>query len=856
MTEVRLTCGKDIWGSPVTSWAADHLRHTLTSRGIRVLDGAPSVGNELNVTVSFADGSDQAGTLGEESFAFGREDDSHLTLVGGDARGLAYGLLELADIAQNSESPADALRQTAAGTHAPATPVRGILRTLTSDVQDLSWFHDRDFWDEYLTHLATHRINRFHLALGMQYNYSHDPDAQDNYLAFAYPFLVAPDGFDVRPEGVSDSERQRNLASLQYIGEAAHRRGIHFQLGLWNHAYTYQESPRERYPIRGLTTPQQHAGYCRAALRELLTQVPTIDGLTVRVHYEGGVHEPSHEFWEVVLQGIREAGRPVELDMHSKGVDQNIIESARKTQSPFIISAKYWAEHLGLPYHQAAVREMENARPERLGLSGVTRGARRFTRYGYGDFLREDRDFGFLFRIWPGTQRVLLWGDPAQVAGIARATASVGGLGVELCEPLSFLGRKTTGSYGGRQPYASPEFQTTGDPWKKYDYTYRLWGRLLYDPEHDPDAWRRYLDRVHGQAGRHLETALAAASRVLPLVTTYHSPSASNNFYWPEMYVNMPLANSARTDIYAFDTPEPGTVGAVSPFDPEMFAPIDSFVEEWLAGRLSGRYTPTEVAAWLDESVRTADRELAAAVATTAAQTPEFRRTALDIAVSARLGTFYAEKTRAGVAYSLYVRTACAAHLRDAVTHYRSARDAFAAVVDLTAGVYVGDLAFGDRPSERGHWADRLPAIDQDLEELVAELAAAPSDGGADDRKAPGVPGHRPEATIDVAAAFVPGESIPVRITLPPEVDGRVELHYRHLNQGTQWTASPMEANGSGFTSEVPSSYTESPYPMQLYATVHDAHGDAWIVPGFDSSLTNEPYLVLHQRAVPTDGNA
>lgn len=42
------------------------------------------------------------------------------------------------------------------------------------------------------------------------------------------------------------------------------------------------------------------------------------------------------------------------------------------------------------------------------------------------------------------------------------------------------------------------------------------------------------------------EAALASASRILPLVTTAHHPSAANNRYWPEMYTNMPVGDEAR----------------------------------------------------------------------------------------------------------------------------------------------------------------------------------------------------------------------------------------------------------------------------------------------------------------------
>lgn len=857
MQPVRLTYCDQVRRCEVTAWAVTHLQDVLSRRRVRVLDGDPVRPDEIEIHVGFAGGTleDLDDTRASEGFTISRPASRiegalpGITVIGSDARGLSYGILELADIVENAEDPVAALADVPEGSYAPATAVRGILRTFASDVQDSSWFHDPEFWDEYLTHLATHRINRIHLALGMQYNYSHDPDAQDNYLAFAYPFLLDPEGYDVRPTGVSDAERQRNLASLRYIAVEAHRRGIHIQLGLWNHAYTYPESPRERYPIHGLT-PETHPQYCRAALRDLLLACPEIDGVTIRVHYEGGVHEPSHEFWSTVMQGISDSARSVELDMHSKGMDARILDAAQMTGSDLTISAKFWAEHWGLPYHQSAVREMENARPEREGLSGVTRGARRFTRYGYGDFLTKDRPYGLLFRLWPGSQRILEWGDPAQVAGIARSTANVGGVGIELCEPLTFLGRKTTGSFGGRQIYADPAYETSGELWKKYAYTYRLWGRLLYDPEADPRTWRRSLDRTYGSAGVHIEHALAAASRVIPLVTTYHSPSASNNFYWPEMYVNMPLAGTGRSDHYAFDTPEPGTVGAVSPFDPQLFAPIDDYVDELLARQHSGRYTPIDVAGWLEQLADDAEAHLVLAQTPSPSSSSELRRTTLDIAVLARLAVFFAEKTRAGVALALHARTKRLGHLQDAVDHYRRAHEAFATVVSLTDGVYVDDLAFGDRFSERGHWADRLPAITADLHSLERELAtttAGRGTGGGDiDDRILAIPSpRRPIITLDVPAVFTPGNPVKVIAESPAHLDCHVVLHYRHLNQGEAWLTAPTTPRATRHIGTIPEPYTQSRYALQVYATVHDADGDAWIVPGLDDSLSNQPYVII-----------
>ena len=91
-----------------------------------------------------------------------------------------------------------------------------------------------------------------------------------------------------------------------------------------------------------------------------------------------------------------------------------------------------------------------------------TQNERRFTRYGIGDFLREDRDYDLVFRIWPGTQRLLLWGDPGLAAGIGRLGTIGGARGVELCEPLTFRGRKTTGTADGRDPYLDAALRVEG----------------------------------------------------------------------------------------------------------------------------------------------------------------------------------------------------------------------------------------------------------------------------------------------------------------------------------------------------------------------------------------------------------
>ncbi|HXP60764.1 MAG TPA: hypothetical protein VN829_09745 [Dongiaceae bacterium] len=432
---------------------------------------------------------------------------SALLACGHDPRGLTYALLELADRVRYAGKPLQALRPGRPVAERPASPIRSIMRLFASEVEDQGWFYDRAFWQRYLSMLAAERFNRFSLALGLGYDFT--AGIRDAYFHFAYPFLVAVPGYDVRVSGLSAAERGRNLELLRFISDETAARGLHFQLGLWTHAYKWTNSPQANHVIEGLT-PESHAPYCRDALRAVLTACPAIQGVTFRVHGESGVAEGNYAFWRTVFEGLTQCGRRVELDMHAKGMDAEMIEVALATGLPVNISPKFWAEHMGLPYHQAGIRptEMPPRGRQDEGFFAKSSGSRSFLRYGYGDLLAEGRRYGVLHRIWPGTQRLLLWGDPALAAGYGRAASFCGSVGVELFEPLSFKGRKGSGLPGGREAYADASLKPASGDFDKYAYGYRLWGRLLYDPDAAPEAWRRQLDSQYGRAVRAASTII------------------------------------------------------------------------------------------------------------------------------------------------------------------------------------------------------------------------------------------------------------------------------------------------------------------------------------------------------------
>ena len=839
-------------------WAAAHLRTALTARGLEVREATSAVGATGTVILLTGTGGAltaaalPAGTVapgGPEAvlLAPGSVDGRPVLLVAGsDPLGLVYAATELADRVLNASNAGEGLQLGAAVVERPANRVRSVARFVTNEIEDRGWLHDRDFWRAYLTMLATHRFNTFSLTLGIQYDYPQE--VSDVYFYFAYPFLLKVPGYDVAALGLPDDERDRNLETLRFIARETARRGLRFRLGIWTHAYDFG-SPRVNYRISGITSAN-HAPYCRDALAMLLKTVPEITALTLRLHGESGIREGDLDFWRTVFAAIPTAGRTIAMDLHPKGIDQNSIALARQTGMPISISPKYMGEHMGLPYHEAAIRQKDmppTGGAVRGAQFALSEGTRSYTRYSYGDFLQEGRDYDVVFRLWPGTQRLLLWGDPRFAAAFGRHAGFCGAGGLEICEPLSFRGRKGSGRPGNRNGYADAALAPRYD-WQKAEYTYRLFGRLLYQPDTAPSVWQRQARTEFGDAAEPMERALASASRILPLFSMAHAMAAANNFYWPEIYTNMPIVQADAGEPFS-DTVTPARFGTVEPFDPQIFQSITVHARSLLAGQPDHRVSPVEVAFWLDGFAAEAEQGLAEASphGTGAA----FQRAAADIAIQAALGRFFAHKLRAGVLWEIHMLSDDGPAASAALSSYRDARTAWLRAIDAGA-VYVPDVTFGSEAWLRGHWRDRLPALDADIAEM-ARLAADTNGGGVG--LASGAASAAAQVLAIPPARGIEGGHIPpapfrrgqaVTLSLDARDAQVVRLHVRHVNQAEAWQEIAMDGEGGQFTATVPAAYTDSPFPLQyLFALLRD--GSAAMAPGLAPDLCNQPYYVLRQ---------
>jgi hypothetical protein len=840
--------------SAPAQWAANELQQALAKAGckvrrieqlrqaetgeIRILavsSSAPGVGPALkaaNVTPPTA----------AESLALFRSNIAGapgLIACGVDARGLSYALLELTDRVRFGASPGQALSIDTPIAERPANPVRSVMRQFTSELMDKPWFYDRECWSHYLDLLAGQRFNRLHLAFGL--GYDDLKNVADSYVLFLYPFLLSVPGYKVRATNLTNAERDRNLDTLRYVSEQAFVRGLDFQLGIWMHGYQWPTSPRAKNTIEGLT-PQTHGAYCRDALAALLRACPAISSVALRIHGESGIAEGSYNFWSTIFDGVKRCGRIVEIDLHAKGIDARMIDAALATGMPVNVAPKYWAEHLGMPYHQAAIRDLEMpvAGHTGAGLMTLSEGSRSFTRYGYADLLRDDRKYTVRHRVFSGTQRLLLWGDPAAAAAYSRMFQFCGSTGVDLMEPLTCRGRRGTGTPGSRTGYLNKNLEPHWD-WEKYAYWYRVWGRMLYNPDTSMEVFERHFGA--GPAAASSVSALANASRILPLVTTAHLPSAACDAYWPEIYWNQPMVAEEPDNPYT-DTPAPKTFQHVSPLDPQLFSGISDFAAELLEGKRSARYSPLEVAAWLDGFADAAARD-----AQKSAAVPSF---VSDVSLQIGLGHFFASKFRSGVLYAIHERTGDRKALEQALGSYRAARSVWAQMAPAY-GDYRADLSSSDRRSERGAWGDRLAAIDRDIAQMEQRLAAATE--STDPRVAAAIAAvhsspsrERADCRHQPPPGFHPKQAVTLEVTVEsPRAIESARLIYRHVNQAERYESVPMEAQARVFRASIPATYTDSQYPLQYYFEFSDAPDNAWLYPGFAPDLANQPYYVLRR---------
>ena len=785
---------------PSATWAMTELERVLHSRGERpvradslragraILIG-PASGMLAPVLASHAIVCPEAA----ESLVIQRVNGDQLAIAGRDARGLVYGLLEVARAFEGAERMGDLFDAVVPAVESPYLTWRSMQVFLFNRRLEEEWFYRRSFWDLYLTELARHRYNNISLT------YAH----QTTYLAPPYPFLVRLLEFpQIQTPGFTESDRARHLDMLRRISEMTRERGLHFTFSVWSqHGANYGHSE-----VEGLTEDVL-LDYNAQGLRAVLEACPAIDGVQFRMNVESGVPEDQQEaFYEKQFRAVAECARPIRLDLRAKGLADDTIRLARAHVPDTVVSTKHWCEHMGMPYPMPIIQQAD---------------LQNYRRYGMWDLLAKPQAGPLVYRLWSaGSQRVLLWGDPVWVRRFVRS-CRFGAEGFEVMAPLTNKGFQDTRD--AWRVIENAEYQPYTEEYQRYWAFYTLFGRLAYNPDTEDGIWERELQLRFGEAGGAVGRVYACGSGILPLLTVVLQWSASIWRFWPEMYAGRSLVEDIQ----------------IEPSDPTQFYGIAEYAADAAKGRLSGKWTPLQVAQYL-KGLSAETHAAIDAVEQSGFRSAEWRGTALDFGMLADLAEYHACRLRAATGLAMQRETGEMGYLPGAVEAMREARDCWASLVKRANGVYASRLVFG-RPGSGhiGHWTDQAEVAARDLLFLERQVLESPGR----ERWSPGsdsVP-ERMDVAYEGEEKGMPGRDLVLRICVQRESKAAY-AHYRVANQALSFIRIEMQSEDSRYVASIPGATIDGKWDLMVFFEVHLASGHVFRWPDW---RVETPYRVI-----------
>ncbi len=603
-----------------------------------------------------------------------------LELAGADDYGQMLACLE---VAEQLDLGAD-LPGVAPHHAQPELAVRGVYTFLHNAEAERAWLYDPAYWQAYADALARCRFNRFNLIYGHQ----------TAHLIPIYAHLLGglEDAFPgVQVDGLTDDERQRNLAALQTASQAMSARGLHFCLGIWqSRPWKIEHGVWETQPTRvsGVDDLALLAEYTRMGFARLMEACPAISGIQLRMNIESGVGDQRFfvAAFAPALRDLAARGRRLAVELRNWGLHPETLAAFRATGLEVVVSTKYFAEHQALPYQPP-----------------VMRGS-----YSYDSFLRRDRGVPFQWHLWNlGSHRLFAWGDPDYARRFALSCHLGAGVGFEVTPPGS---QKGFSQWGQVQP---GDWATRSDAAERPDFE-RYWlflsafGRMGYDPATSAAVFQQQLaQRVGAQAAPALLEAYRAASQVVSLLISQRMDDP-NMYVWPELDAGGPIDHHL----------------IAPPGEETLFSTAQQAAEDALAGQLSAKVSPVDFARRLEAIAAEVEAALNRVASCPDLEgNVEWRSVRVDFWALACLARYHATKARASEHLALFYACGERAQLDAAEVEATEAVRRWQALEAATE-VYYPALHLG--PSG-GHWHDNCRRVGYDLKRVarVRELFAA-----------------------------------------------------------------------------------------------------------------------------------
>lgn len=640
---------------PQAAYAARKLGEALTEQGHSL--HAKSTGYDYLISLTT-----HPERLDSEAFQVLPEGNV-ISVYGGDKRGMIYGALALAERLRNG-TPLDQLQT---WEETPALEFRGIKYNLPWETyrpssaldQHYETARDLEYWEAFLDMMVANRFN-----------------AISFWNTHPYTFMTRPKNF---PEASPWSNKEQAEWKRFYheLFRMAKERGLDTYIVHWSifvsEAFAEahdmaQENFYPHYYVEG-ETAELVRRYLRESVKQVLEEYPNLDGVGIS-HGEGmaGMTAFERQHWmdDVLIAGMLEADRPVKL-IHrvpfssgtssdpgvSKDVEQVTRAAMEKLEDRF--EGPIWVEMKFNWSHAHSTPKLVKVHGGKLGDT-------------YFDPLPEN------YKItWQARNEdffALRWGVPSFVREhIARNGQA------------SYVG----GYFIGSETYipALDYFTAVKDP-VNWDYAferqwlwYKLWGRLLFDPETPDSVFQAGFNRRYGEQADNLLNAYSLASSTqLRLASLYDSGWDFTLYSEGFLALDGDYTRYISVDqLISHPTMDPDYVS------------VGDYVQSTLAGGSFGvdRVTPPILIERLERDNREALRLVEDI---DVADNASLMYEVADVKTWANLGLHLAEKLKGAVALQSYRLNGEMADKQAAIGHLENALAYWDQVIDITRPIY------------------------------------------------------------------------------------------------------------------------------------------------------------------------
>ena len=676
--------------SPQAAYAAGKLSEALAEAGEEVLSKREGYERVISLGLNKE-------RLGPEAFQIIPQD-KVLTVLAGDNRGMIYGTFAVIESLRNGTP----LSETPASEQNPHFEFRGIKYNLPWETyrpssalnQHFETARDLQYWEAFLDMMVENRFNVISLW---------------NMNPFTY--MVKPRNF---PEASPWSEKEQAEWEHLYreIFRMAKERALDTYIVHWSIFLSKEFSDahgvatRNFYPhyyVPG-DTSEIVRRYVRESVTQVLNEYPDLDGVGIS-HGEGmaGMTPLERQQWmdDVIIAGMLDADRKVKL-IHRVPFSSN-LESAGSVSKNVEVVTRTAMERLEDRFDGPIWVEMKfnwshaHSSPKLIKVHGGKLGDTYFT--------PPPKNYKITWQARNEDFFCLRWGVPdfiRQHIAFNGEADYVGGY---------FVGSET---YIPALDYFTASKEPVDWTWafERQWLFYKLWGRLLYDPE-TPDAlFQAEFNQRYGSAGDNLLNAYSLASSTqLRLASLY-------DLSWDfTLYSEGFLALQGETTRY---------IGIDQLISHPTMDPAYVSVSEYVAAMQNGgsfgvdRITPPILSSMLEHDTREALR-LVENIDTSSKASLMYE--VADVKAWSYLGLHLAEKLKGAVALHTYRETGDAAQKQLAINHLQKALDHWDELIAITRPIYkdmrlthYNHNSFDANDDNLFHWALIRDEVAQDLE--------------------------------------------------------------------------------------------------------------------------------------------